>query len=88
MPPPPEGSDLFWLDRPVPHSALLPLVDLTVHHGGMGTTHAAAVAGARAAGLGGGVRGPLVSRSRSITQELAVLRAIDCMGSLPAAGVE
>lgn len=45
MPPPPDGADYFWLECPVPHSALLPLVDLAVHHGGMGTTHAVAMAG-------------------------------------------
>ncbi|WIA16465.1 hypothetical protein OEZ85_013149 [Tetradesmus obliquus] len=35
----------MWLDVPVPHSLLLPLVDLAVHHGGMGTTHAVVAAG-------------------------------------------
>jgi hypothetical protein len=35
----------MWLDVPVPHSLLLPLVDLVVHHGGMGTTHAVLAAG-------------------------------------------
>lgn len=46
MPPAPEGADYTWLGEPVPHSALLPLVDLVVHHGGMGTTHAGLFAGA------------------------------------------
>lgn len=62
MPPPPAapvwegGAPRFvWLSEPVPHGALLPLVDLAVHHGGMGTTHAVAAAGAR--GFGGGGRG-------------------------------
>lgn len=35
----------FFLSRPVPHAALLPLIDLAVHHGGCGTTQAAAAAG-------------------------------------------
>jgi hypothetical protein len=35
----------MWLDVPVSHSLLLPLVDLAVHHGGMGTTHAILAAG-------------------------------------------
>lgn len=35
----------MWLDVPVPHSLLLPLVDLAVHHSGMGTTHAVVAAG-------------------------------------------
>lgn len=45
MSPAPSGADYFWLSQPVPHSALLPLVDLAVHHGGMGTTHAVVLAG-------------------------------------------
>jgi UDP:flavonoid glycosyltransferase YjiC (YdhE family) len=35
----------FRLSRPVPHELLLPQCDLTVHHGGAGTTQAALLAG-------------------------------------------
>ena len=35
----------MWLGHPVPHTVLLPLMDLAVHHGGMGTTHSTVAAG-------------------------------------------
>lgn len=38
-------APVMWLDRPVAHSALFPLIDVVVHHGGLGTTHAALAAG-------------------------------------------
>ena len=34
-----------WVEQSVPHTALLPHVDVAIHHGGAGTTHAMIRAG-------------------------------------------
>ena len=40
-----EEQDVFYLDEPVPHAALFPLMAAVVHHGGAGTTAAGLAAG-------------------------------------------
>jgi UDP:flavonoid glycosyltransferase YjiC (YdhE family) len=43
--PQPSAPSHFLLTENVPHWELFPMIDLAVHHGGMGTTHAALAAG-------------------------------------------
>ncbi|KAI9327503.1 hypothetical protein BDR26DRAFT_875295 [Obelidium mucronatum] len=39
------GSYIFCLTKPAPHTTLFQKIDLVIHHGGAGTTHAALLAG-------------------------------------------